>query len=600
VNRKLYALLSVLVLASMALSACGGATPTQAPVGATAAPTQPPPPTPTPAPKIVTISYSQEPDNVRLEYSDMTYAAWLDQLIDANLATWDNTDTFVSELAADVPTTANGGISADGLTITWHLKPGLKWSDGQPITSKDVLFTWQSMMDPKNAVISRAGFDHISSIDTPDDTTAVLHFSSLYPAWQLIYAVGAQGISGGLLPEHYYAGKTGLEKDPETHSPTIAAGPYMIKDWVAGDHMTLVPNPNWYGDKPKIDQINVKFVPDPETALAALKTGDVDMNPDFAESDIPAISALEPAVHLRVDNTASFEHMFFNFSLKKSVIKDANGKMIGQSDVNGFCPFQDVNVRKAIMLATDRDTIAKTLLYGKVTVPPDLWPNTSWENKSLTPYPYDPDQANQLLDAAGYPKGANGIRAGTCKYPDGTTVQAKFSLNIETTNKQVRVDTMNALRDMYTKIGVELKPNPIPAGTYFGSYTEGADLQTGKNWDLAIYTTGYYPDPDPGTTLTCDGVPSKENPGGNNSYHYCDQTGQMQTLVDATRASIDPAARKTAFDALQKYMYDQVLVVPLYARANVSGYTDRFDFTKTSAYCYFACPSAVLQWDVKP
>jgi ABC-type transport system substrate-binding protein len=151
---------------------------------------------------------------------------------------------------------------------------------------------------------------------------------------------------------------------------------------------------------------------------------------------------------------------------------------------------------------------------------------------------------------------------------------------------------------MYTKIHVELKPNPQPAGTYFGSYTEGADLQTGKNWDLAIYTTGYYPDPDPGTTLTCDGVPSAENPGGNNSYHYCDQTGQMQKLVDATR-TIDPVARKTAFDALEKYMYDQVLVVPLYARGNVSGYTDRFDFTKTSAYCYFACPSNVVQWDVK-
>ncbi len=598
-NKKLYALLAVLILASFVLSACGSSTPTAAPSTSAPAATEAPTVAPTAAaPKVVTIAYSQEPDNIRLEYSNMTYAAWLDQLVNANLGTWDNTDTFVPELAAEVPTVANGGLSADGLTITWHLKKGLKWSDGEPITSKDVLFTWQSQMDPKNAVISRSGFDKITSIDTPDDTTAVLHFSSLYPAWQLIFAVGAQGISGGLLPEHALRGQTGLEKNPEIHQPKIAAGPYMIKEWVAGDHMSLVPNPNWYGDKPKIDQINIKFVPDPETALAALKTGDVDMNPDFTESDVPTIKALEPAVHVRVDNTPSFEHMFFNLSLKKSVIKDAKGNMVGQSDVNGFCPFQDVNVRKAIMLATDRDTIAKTLLYGAVTVPATLFPNSPWENKSLTPYPYDTAQANQLLDTAGYPKGADGIRAGTCKYPDGTTVQAKFSLNIETTTKQVRVDTMNALRDMFTKIGVELKPHPTPAGTYFGSYTEGADLQTGKNWDLAIYTTGYYPDPDTGDTLTCAGVPNAVDKGGNNSYHYCDQTGTMETLVAATRVS-DPVARKTAFDALEKYMYDQVLVVPLYARGNVSGYTDRFLFTKTSAYCYFACPSAVLQWDVK-
>jgi len=597
VNRKLYLILAMLVLASMVLSGCApAATATSAPApAATSAPAPTAvPPTAVPQPKIVTISYSQEPDNVRLEFSNMTYSAWLDQIIDAGLGTWDNTDTYVPELATEVPTTANGDISADGLTITWKLRPGLKWSDGQPITSKDVLFTWQAQMDPKNAPISRAGFDKITGIDTPDDTTAVLHFSTLYPAWQLLFAVGAQGISGGLLPAHALQGKTGLEKDPEIHSPTIAAGPFMIKEWVAGDHMTLVPNPNWYGDKPKLDQINIKFVPDPETALAALKTGDVDMNPDFAESDIPTISALEPAVHLRVDTTPSFEHLFFNLGITNSTIKDASGKVIGNSDVAGFCPFQDVNVRKAFMLATDRDTIAKTLLYGKVTVPASLWPNSPWYNSNLTPYPYDPTTANQLLDTAGYPKGSDGIRAGTC---GGKPV--KFSLGVETTTKQVRVDTMNALADMYKQIGVELKPNPIPAGTFFGSYTEGADMMRGK-FDFAIYTTGFYPDPDPLDAFSCDGVPSKTNPGGqNNAYHYCDQTGQMETLIDATRSSVDAATRKTAFDAVQKYQYDNVLFIPLYARANVSAYTDRFIFPKTSAYCYFACPSDVVQWDVK-
>jgi peptide/nickel transport system substrate-binding protein len=575
VKNKFYVLIAVLVLASMVLSACGGA-------GGAAT-----------SNKKVTISYSQEPDNVRLEYSNMTYSAWLDQIIDAGLATYDNTDTYVPELASEIPTTANGGVSADGLTITWKLKPNLKWSDGQPITSKDVLFTWQSQIDPKNAVVSVEGFRQISSIDTPDDLTAVVHYSELYPAWQLTFAVGAQGISGGLLPAHLLQGKTGLEKDPEIHSPTAAAGPFMIKEWVAGDHMSLVPNPNWYGDKPKLSQIDIKFVPDPETALAALKTGDVDMNPDFAESDIPTITALEPKVHLRVDNTPSFEHLFFNLGITNSTIKDANGAVIGNSDVAGFCPFQDVNVRKAFMLATDRDTIAKTLLYGKVTVPASLWPNSPWYNSKLTPYPYDADQANQLLDTAGYPKGSDGIRAGTC---GGQPV--KFSLGVETTNKQVRVDTMNAMADMYKKIGVELKPNPLPAGTFFGSYTEGADMQLGK-FDFAIFTTGFYPDPNPADYFLCSGIPNKDHQSGQNLYHYCDQTGQMDKLMAAANASADPAVRKTAFDAIQQYQYDNVIFIPLYARANVSAYTDRFIFPKTSAYCYFACPSTVVQWDVK-
>jgi peptide/nickel transport system substrate-binding protein len=196
-----------------------------------------------------------------------------------------------------------------------------------------------------------------------------------------------------------------------------------------------------------------------------------------------------------------------------------------------------------------------------------------------------------LLDTAGYAKGSDGIRAGKC---DGKDV--KFSLGIETTNKQVRVDTMNALNDMYSKIGVELKPNPLPAGTYFGDYGSGADLKTGK-YDLAIYTTGFFPDPDPGLSFSCSAVPSKDNQSGSNDYHYCDQTGKMQELLDKGLSSADPTVRKPAYDEIQQYQYDQVLFIPLYARANVYGYTDRLVFPKSSADCGWACN--ITDYDVK-
>ncbi len=593
-NRKLYALFSILVLAGLVLSGCASGTSTQAadtPVPPTSQPaggaqtaggcTAPAPFDPATAqlpanPKSITIALSQEPDNQNALFSSMSYVAWISQMNLIGLAKWDDKNNFIPDLAADIPSASNGGVSADGLTVTWHLKPCIFWSDGQPITSKDVLFTWQALVDPKNAPYSRAGYDKIDSIDTPDDQTAVIHFKTLYPAWPTLFTQGPNN-NGALLPVHLLQGKEGLEKDPFIHQPTIASGPFVISEWVAGDHMTLVANPNYYQGHAKLDQINIKFVPDPETALAALKNGDVDMVPDFAESDIPAIQALEPAQHLRVDTTPFFEHLLFNLGVTNSVIKDASGKVIGSSDIAGFCPFQDVNVRKAFMLATDRDTIVKTLLYGKTTAPTSLWPNSSWYNTSLTPYPYDPDQANQLLDTAGYAKGSDGIRAGTC---DGKPV--KFSLGIESTNKQVRVDTMSALRDMYTKIGVELKPNPLPAGTFFGSYSEGADMPTGK-FDLAIYTTGFFPDPYNDNFL-CVAVPSKDNPSGDNNYHYCDQTGKSDQLFDQLNASSDPAVRKQVVDQIQQYQYDQVLFIPLYARANVYGYTDRFVFPPSSGF----------------
>ena len=595
-NRKLYVLLAVVVFASMVLSACGGAataTPTAAPAAPAAtsapAPTQPPAPTATSAPKVITIAYTQEPDNIVSEYSNMTYSAWLDQVVGASLLTWDAKNNLVAQLAAEVPSVTNGDVSADGLTVTFKLKPNLKWSDGQPLTSKDVLFTWQSQMDPKNAPISRSGYDHITSIDTPDANTAVLHFSSVAAEWPTLFSVGPN-TTGMLLPAHILQGQTGLEKNAEIHSPTVVAGAYMIKEWTAGDHMTLVPNPNYYGGAPKITQINIKFVPDTTTALAALKTGDVDFVPDFAEGDIPTLSALEPAQHLRVDTTPEFEHLIFNLGITNSTQKDDKGNVVGNSDIAGFCPFQDVNVRKAIYLAIDRDTIVKTLLFGKTTAPTSLWPNSSWYNTTLTEYPFDQAQAAQLLDAAGYKVGSDGIRAGTC---DGKPV--KFSLKLETTVKQLRQDEQAAIQANLKQVGIDIKTIATPAGTFFGAYTDGANMPTGK-FDMAIYTTGFYPDPDPTGSFVCANVPSKANPSGNNNYHYCDQTGTMDKLFLQGTAAANPAARKPIYDQIQKYQYDQALFVPLYARANVYGYSAHLVFPPSSGFCGWACD--MLDWDV--
>jgi len=510
----------------------------------------------------------------------MSYAAWVDQSILVGLATWDAKNNLVPELATEVPSLDNGGVSQDGLTITWHLKKGLKWSDGQPLTSADVKFTWQVEVDPANAVYSRAGYDQISSVDTPDENTAILHFKSLYPGWQTLFTSGPNN-QGNIQPEHILKGKTGLEKDPFVRWPTISSGPFVITDWVAGDHMTLWPNPNYWKGKPKLDQIQIKFVPDPETAKAALKTGDVDFVPDFAESDLADLPALEPKVHTRVDPGPEFEHYLFNLGVK--------GTEIGQSDVDGPCPFKDVNVRKAIILGIDRETIVKTLLFGKTTVPASLWPNSSWYNTSLTPYPYDPEQAKQLLDTAGYKADTEGaVRHGMCN-----GVDTKLSFNFETTDKQIRKDMAVAVQGMLAKIGVEFKPIHTPSGTFFGNYASGADMMTGK-FDIAGYTTGFYPDPYTDQFL-CSSVVANQNQGGDNNYHVCDP--KMDEMFKKANSSADPAIRKQAIDEIQKYQYDQALIIPMYARANVMSYLDRFVLPPTSVIG--GMMGDTFDWDVK-
>jgi peptide/nickel transport system substrate-binding protein len=530
--------------------------------------------------KTVTVAFSQEPDLVDSIFSSMSYAAWVDQSVLVGLGTWDAKNNLIPELATEIPSIANGGVSADGLTITWHLKPNLKWSDGEPITSADVKFTWQVEVDPGNAVYSRAGYSDITSVDTPDTTTAVLHFKSLYPGWQTLFTSGPNN-QGNIQPEHILKGKTGLEKDPFVHWPTISSGPFVITDWVAGDHMTMWPNPNYWKGKPKLDQIQIKFVPDPETAKAALKTGDVDFVPDFAESDLADLPALEPKVHTRVDPGPEFEHYFFNMGVK--------GTAVGQSDFDGPCPFKDVNVRKAIILGIDRDTIVKTLLFGKTTVPASLWPNSYWYNTGLTPYPFDPTQAGQLLDQAGYKAdAAGGIRHGMCN-----GVDTKLSFSFETTDKQIRKDMGVAVQGMLAKIGVEFKPIFTPAGTFFGNYASGANLMTGK-FDLAGYTTGFYPDPYTDQFL-CSSVVANQNQGGDNNYHVCDS--KMDDLFKQSNATVDPAARKKVFDEIQQYQFDQALIIPMYARANVMSYQDRFVLPPTSVIS--GMMSDTFDWDVK-
>jgi peptide/nickel transport system substrate-binding protein len=576
VKRSTYLLISLVAGSSLILAACS-ATATTVPPATVIPPTTVPPtqvpvlksPIPFPAGgKSVTGAWTQEPDNIVPYYTQMPYSIWITQLTLAGLGEWDFKSNFVPELAMDVPTTANGGISPDGLTIKWKLKTGLLWSDGQPLTSADVKFTWQSIMDPKNTPVSRAGYDKISSIDTPDDTTVALHFSELFPAWQTLFTQGPDN-AGAILPQHILQGKTALENDPFIHWPTVSSGPWVITEWVAGDHMTLLPNPNFNKGRAKLDRILIKFVPDTETALAALQTGDVDWYAGFSESDIPKVMPLEPAIHLQVKPELGFEQYFFNLGSSAGATL-ADGSIVGKSDRNGFCPFKDVRVRKAITLGINRQVIADTLLNGATIVPATQWPNSSWTNTSLETPTYDPDAAKALLDKAGYLAGQDGIRHGVC---DGKDVRLSFGF--VSSDDQIQTIVAMAVKSDLAKIGIDFKPTSLPTGTFFASYSNGGTMALGK-FDMAGFSYAFYPDPMSGVmdSYSCAAVPSAANHGGQNYYHICDPV--LDKMMLAVNASVDPAVRKTALDALQKYIYDQYYVILMYVRANVYGFTDRF------------------------
>ena len=596
-NQKFHIVIMALVCAAMLVTACAPApAPTASPLP-TATATLPAAPTasatagcapvqagwnPATAEKGsrgMTVVFDQEPDQAVALFSNMTFAAWLWQIVGVGPGKWDDKNNLVPYAAADIPSLANGGIAVDGLTVTWKLKPCLFWSDGQPITSGDLAFTWKAMVDPHNAPGSRAGWEQISGIDTPDAQTAIIHFKSIYPAWPTLFDLGPNNRGSGILPEHIFRGQTQLEKNAQVHQPTWAGGPFAIKEWIPGNQLTLVRNPNYFGDKPKLDYIDIKFVTDPATGLAMLKSAQADLMVNLEEPDIPSVQDLaNSGTRLRVDPAPDVERLFFNLGTTKGQVVDGN--VIGASDVAGFCPFQDVNVRKAIMLGINRLAfIQDNLKEDQRFLTASLWPNSYWYNSGLAPYPYDPAQANQLLDAAGYKAGPDGIRAGVCN-----AKPVKFSLGIETTNAPLRVDGVTAIRADLKQIGIDIKPNAIPIGTFFDGYEQGADLPRGK-FDMAIFTERYFPDPDAASLWGCANVPNKDNPGGTNVYHLCDPA--LDQLFAQGLSSADPVARQKTYEQVQQYMYDNVLVVPLYARANVYAYSDRLVFPPTSGYSSF-------------
>lgn len=533
---------------------------TTASAAPTSAPTKAPtavPPTATPAgPKKITIAFWQEPDSLIPGYTSMSFAIWADEICCTGLWNWDDKNNIEPELAAQIPSVANGGVSADGKTVTIKLRDGLKWQDGQPLTSADIAFTISVYQNQKNTGISsRYGFDksaggsYITSVDTPDAVTAVIHYSAAFGAWQAYLGLSSNG-GMGLLPAHLLKDKPTLDKDPFQQKP-VGAGPFMITDWVSGDHITMKANPNYWRGKPKLDEVDIKIVPSSEAGMAAVQTGDVDWVVDLAESNIPDVTAMAPKVNLNVIKTSNFEHLLFNLDPKL-----------------GPAFFQDVQVRKAIIMGIDRDTIVQKLLYGKTTAPADLWPNSPWENTSLKPYPYDTKQAMATLEADGWKKGSDGIYAKTI---NGQNTRLSFSY-MTTSGNQLRADQQVLITQQLKKIGVEMTIQDVPASTFFGTFADNGPLATG-NYQMAGYTTGFYPDPDPGDNFLCSGIPTKDNPSGGNFYHLCD--AKLDALSKQQAVTADPVARKAILDQMQQMQYDNVDFIPMYARLDVAALNPR-------------------------
>jgi peptide/nickel transport system substrate-binding protein len=519
-------LLAIVVVASMLLTACGpAAEPTKVvapPTKAPAAPTV----TPVPAePKIATFIWTQEFDSLSPLYTNMWFSSITQQIWNCWAWEFDDQANPRPVLVKEMPSTTNGGISADGKTLTLKLRDDLVWSDGTPLTSADMLFTYEMTVNPANAVASTAPYDQLEKVAAPDAQTLVMTFKEPYAPW-----VGT--LWHGILPAHVlqpvFEKNGNIDQAEWNLAPTVGCGPYVFKEWQSGSFARFAANDKYWLGKPKIDEIYFRFVPDDASQVAALQTRDGDLGTFISYEDIPTLQSAN--VQMITVFSGYAEGIYFYLD-----------------PIKGHPALQDERVRKAIALATNRQALCTDLLLGLTKPAATDWDNTPWNDPSLQPYPYDPAQAKALLDSAGWvDSNVDGSR-------DKNGVE--LVLDYGTTTREVRKDTQAVVQQQLAEVGIKVNLLNAESDLFFSSYGEGGPAAKGE-YDMFEYSTAYnFPDPDTAEWL-CSEIPTDEKPDGTNWMANCDP--ELDGLFALQRTQVDIAQRQATFHTITKLIFDKV------------------------------------------
>lgn len=562
----------LLLVGSLTLTQCAPATTTAPPTSALPAATSTLSAT-TAAPSApmkggtVTIAYYQEPNTLNQMIATQTVAQDIGAFMIEGLLGIDDKGNFIPVLAKDVPTTANGGVSTDGLTVTYHLKDNLKWSDGVPLTCDDVVFTWQAILNPKSGAVSTEGFSDIDSITCPDPQTVVVKYKKFFAPYLTLFTI----LHGPIMPRHGNTGDPANMPKWDYNRAPIGTGPFMQKDWKVGDHMTLIRNP-YYREpgKPYLDSIIARFTPSREVALQLLKTGEVDAVWDALESDIPGLDAMASSgvKYTAVPSTAS-ERLVLNLADPQidapppDQVPDHPHPILG-----------DLRVRQAIQLGINKQLLVDKLLYGKSTVATNEL-HEGWAKCDFPPSEFNPDKAKQLLDQAGWVPGPDGIRvAKGAKYaPDGTRLRLKLQT---TTGDKTREDTEQILIEEMKSIGIEMYIQNVPSSVLFGTWSAGAFRKHG-NFDILMYTTN--PDiADPQSQMAgyfaSDKMPTAANNGA--GFNYARWINKdYDTLIQKAASVPDLNQRRDLYCQASKLIVQELPHLYLYNRLQIAAYRDR-------------------------
>ena len=427
------------------------------------------------------------------------------------------TGDLVGGLAQGPPTT-----SADGMTYTFKLRPGLKWTDGQPITSDDVKFTYALAFDPqyKDFASPRRGdlSKYIASIDTPDPQTVIIHTSQVYAPF--LASHGGYGI----LPKHVLGSLTGKQMNTAdfNSAPTVSNGAFKFVKWDKGQQVTMARNDGYWAGAPYLDQWIYKVVADSVAVTNQLKTGELDIGQvDPGQYDtLTGVSSV---------NRIEFPVPSFTFYAYQLDPSKPAGPL-----------FQDKAVRQALVYALNRQQIVDAIYFKHGVVATSVEPPTSWAYKSnpTVQYTFDKAKAESMLDAAGWTKGSDGIRA-------KNGMKLKFTMITNQGNKQ-RESMLTYMQQAWNDIGVSATPSLIQ---FPQLVSQIVDIRT---FDIFLVGFNWSNDPDEAPLFHSRNTAH----GGFNGAFF--KNDQVDTILDQALTTLDKAKRKALYGQFQDIMSDQV------------------------------------------
>jgi peptide/nickel transport system substrate-binding protein len=500
----------------------------------------------------VVVGSPQEPDVLNPLLSLSSIADAISSFVVEGLVQVDDQGNYIAVLASELPT-----VSDDGLTVTYTIKPDVTFSNGDPLTCADVVYTWEAILSDLSQA-STSGYSSIDSIDCPDDLTVVVNFAEVYAPYLRLFSY--------ILPQA--AGDPATLDTWEYNRNPIGTGPWMLADWQSGSFIEFAPNPNFReAGKPYLEKLIVQILPSREVGLQLLGTGEIQALWDITEADFPALDALAgQGVTYAGAQTGENELLLFNFG-------DPAVDAPADVTANPHPILSDLRVRQAIQYAINKQELVDALLYGNVNVGTTVIPNGTFACPQ-EPSEFSVEKANALLDEAGWTMGADGVRE-----KDGQKLELKITT---TSGNLLREQTQQVLAEMLKVVGVSLVIENVPSDVLFAAW-DANGLRKHGQFDILLYTTGPFLDPDSHLygNYHSASIPTTENEGSGSNYSRY-TNADVDGWIDEAASITDVAQRQELYCQVAAQINQDLPRLFLYERLLLTAYNDKIQNFKVS------------------